>query len=127
MPAAIPWITLAITAASGGVGIEKALTAPDPNDAIKKSEQAQQAQAAADAKKQQEADAAQRAQALRLAAPNAQAQTGGSLTDSPFASLTSSIAGTPGNIQEALRALGMDNDPASSQTQQPGLSMSGGS
>lgn len=82
---------------------------------------AAQQQAKTDADKQAKADAAMKASALRRASPDAQAQTGGSLTDAPFASLTQSIAGEPGNIQEALRALGMGDQ------QQPGLAMSGGS
>lgn len=81
-------------------------------------------QAQADAEKQAAAETAQRSQALRRAAPDAQAQTGGSLTDAPFASLTSYIAGAPSNLQEALRALGLDKDPSSGQ---PGLVFSGGS
>lgn len=81
----------------------------------------QEQQAKADADKQAKAEAAMRASALRRAAPDVQAATGGSLTDAPFASLTQSIAGEPGNLQEALRALGL-NDQS-----QPGLSVAGGS
>ena len=83
---------------------------------------AAQQQAKADADKQAKIDAATKTAALRRAAPDAQAQTGGSLTDMPFASLTQSIAGEPGNIQEALRALGMGGSD-----QQQGLAVAGGS
>lgn len=81
-----------------------------------------QAQATADAETQAKAEAALRSQAIRRAGPDAQAQVGGSLTDAPFASLTSYIAGAPSNLQEALRALGLDSSPS-----QPGLTVQGGS
>jgi hypothetical protein len=118
MPAALLPILLAVgtTAAtgafSGGGGGSSDATA------------AATSQAEADAKKQAEVEAAQKAQAIRAAAPNAQAQVGGSLTDAPFASLTSNIAGMPSNLQDALKALGM-NDPSANS--QPGLTFSGGS
>jgi len=117
MPVAIPLIvgTLLSTVGphlfGGGSG---GGSSTDPNAAA-------QQQAKADADKQAKLDAATKTAALRRAAPDAQAQTGGSLTDMPFASLTQSIAGEPGNIQEAMRALGFGDQ------QQPGLAMSGGS
>lgn len=116
MPGLIIPIALALgtTAASGG------FSGGSSNSSFSATDSAQQ-QASADAAKQAKADAAVKAAALRRASPDAQAQTGGSLTDAPFASLTQSIAGEPGNIQEALRALGMGDQ------QQPGLAMSGGS
>jgi len=102
MPAAIPWITLAITAVTSGVGIEKAITAPKPPDL----NAAMQKQASDDAAAQAKQDAATKAQLLRRSAPDAQAATGGSLTEAPFAQLTSDIAGQPGDIQTALKLLG---------------------
>lgn len=71
---------------------------------------AAKAQAEKDAIKQSQSEAAARAQSLRRSAPDAQAQVGGSLTDAPFASLTSYISGAPSSLQEALRALGLDKD-----------------
>lgn len=121
MPQAlIPIILGTALSAGASYGISKLTSPGGPSSSDVEAQMKQQAEA--DAKKQQDAEAAQRAQALRRAAPDAQAQTGGSLTDAPFASLTSYIAGAPSNLQEALRALNLDQ-PA----QQPELAFSGGS
>jgi cell pole-organizing protein PopZ len=124
MPAAILVPILASVAGAGAsFGLEKAFTPSGPSFSDQQHQMEQQA--AADAEKQAKADAAQKAAALKRSAPDAQAQTGGSLTDAPFASLVSSISGVPSNIQEAMRALGLGGE--SSQPQQPELAFSGGS
>ena len=123
MPAAIIPILLSTALTAGAsYGISKLESPGGPSSSDVEAQMKQQA--TADAQKQEQAEAAQRGQALRRAAPDAQAQTGGSLTDAPFASLTSYIAGAPSNLQEALRALGMDKDQSQ---QQPELAFSGGS
>ena len=121
MPAAI--LPILLTLGSGFAA--SSLSGGSGSSSSSSAQAAATQQAQTDADKQAKADAAIKAAALRRSAPDAQAQTGGSLTDAPFASLTQSIAGEPGNIQEALRALGMNQD--STATQQPGLSFSGGS
>jgi len=123
-PLAAGIIPLLLSAVPAGIGAVESLTAssgPSFSDQQKQMEQ----QATADAEKQAKADAAQKAAALKRSAPDAQAQTGGSLTDAPFASLVSSISGVPSNIQEAMRALGLGGE--GSQPQQPELAFSGGS
>lgn len=117
MPALIPFIPLIAAGVTGGTELGLTLSNQPDTGALKKQ---QEEQAAADAAKAAKADADSKAQLLRAASPNAQAQVGGSLTEAPFASLTSDIAGTPGDIQTALRLL----DPNSSGTQ--GLAFSGG-
>jgi len=113
-------IPLLVTGATTGIELGTKLAGVGV-PSTSKLEAEQKAQAEADAKKQAEQEAASHAQMLRRAAPDAQAQTGGSLTEAPFASLTSSIAGLPGSVDEALRLL---SGGASSGTQ--GLSFSGG-
>lgn len=129
MPQAVLIPILAAVASSGvGFGLQKAFTPSEPSFADE--QKAQQAQAQSDADKQAKADAAAKAQALKRSAPDAQAQTGGSLTDAPFASLVQSISGQPGNIQEAMRALGLGgggSSDSSGGSQVPELAFSGGS
>jgi hypothetical protein len=116
----MPQLGLLIPLIISGVTAGKSLFGGHHDDS-KSLADAQKAQAAADAQKQAEQEAATKSQLLRKAAPDAQAQTGGSLTDAPFASLTSSIAGLPGSVEDALRLLG---GGGTSGTQ--GLSFSGG-
>ena len=115
MAALIPVIVGSLVTAGASYGLEK-LTTPKPPDLTASMQQ----QADADAKKQQQQEQLTKAQLLRRSAPDAQAQTGGSLTDMPFAALTSDIAGIPGDIQQAFKLLGGKDD----STQ--GLSFSGG-
>ena len=118
MPFIIPFIPL-IAAGVGATELGVQLSGAGGPDMGKLQKQ-EEAQAQSDAEKAAKADAASKAQLLRKASPDAQAQVGGSLTEAPFASLTSDIAGLPGDIQTALRLL----DPNSSGTQ--GLAFSGG-
>jgi len=121
MPVAIPLIVGTLVSTLGPKLFSGGNSGPSLADSQKQMEQ----QATADAEKQAKSDAAQKAAALKRSAPDAQAQTGGSLTDAPFASLVSSISGVPSNIQEAMRALGLSGE--GSQPQQPELAFSGGS
>ena len=109
MPAIIPLIIAGVTAGIGATGGGGSSSSTDAT-----------ALAKSDAEKQAQQEALTKANLLRRASPDAQAQVGGSLTEAPFASLTSDIAGLPGDIQTALRLL----DPNSSGTQ--GLAFAGG-
>lgn len=118
MPFIVPFIPL-IAAGVGATELGMSFAGGGGPD-LGKLQKQQQDQATADAAKQAKQEADSKAQMLRASAPNAQAQVGGSLTEAPFASLTSDIAGMPGDIQTALRLL----DPNTSGTQ--GLAFSGG-
>lgn len=101
MPAAIPFIVAAATLASSGVSIYQAFSKPGGGPDPK----AIQAQQQADAAKAKEAENQQKLQLLRRSAPDAQAQTGGALTDQGFASLVANIAGLPGDLNLAQELL----------------------
>lgn len=107
MPAAIP-IILAVTGlVSTGLGVYGAVkgATSSSSDPYQKMLQQQQQQEAQDKAKAAEAERQQKIQMLMRAAPDAQAQTGGSLTDSGFASLVSNIAGLPSDVNLAEELL----------------------
>src|SRR5215471_15513146 len=105
MPAAIP-IIMAITAlTSTGLGVYSAVKSSGESDQYQKMLQQQQQQEQADKAKAAEAERQQKLQLLRRAAPDAQAATGGSLTDSGFASLVANIAGLPSDVNMAEELL----------------------
>lgn len=101
MPAAIPFIVAATTLFGTGLSAYEALSGgpkgPDQN-ALLQQQQADEAKAKA-------AERDQKLQMLRRAAPDAQAQTGGSLTDAGFSQLVANIAGLPGDINLAEQLL----------------------
>jgi hypothetical protein len=70
-----------------------------PSQATQQQEQLTQQEAA---QKQQQQ---QLQQTFKSFAPDAQAQTGGSLSDSSFASLVAELAGQPGNIGTAQQTI----------------------
>jgi hypothetical protein len=109
MPFGLPLIIPALLSAIGPVtGLIESAGQPSASDMEKKQQAQMQQQAQADAAKQAQQEQLTKGQLLRKASPDAQAATGGSLTDAPFAQLTSSIAGVPGDINEALKLLNLN-------------------
>lgn len=102
MPAVGALIPLIVGAVSAGTSLFSAIKGsggPSASDLQKQQEQ----QAQADATRVAQQEASQRDQLMRRVAPNAQEQTGGSLTDAPLAQLIASLAGQPGNVQDAMK------------------------
>lgn len=95
MSAALPFIIAAASLASTGVSVFEAVRGPGGPGGPSVADQ--QSQALKDRQTRQD----QELQLLRRTAPNAQAQTGGSLTDAGFASLVANLAGLPGDVSLA--------------------------
>lgn len=101
MPAALAFIPLIATVAAAGTSVFELAKGGGPSASDLQKQQQQRAQA--DAAKVAQQEAQQRDQLFRREAPNAQEQTGGSLTDQPLASLIATLAGQPGSVQDAFR------------------------
>jgi hypothetical protein len=96
----LPIITAVIGAAGVGTsiyGLTQQPGVPDP----KTTQTAVDAQAAKDKSSQEQ----QNQQLARRAAPDAQAQTGGSLTDTAFSDLVARLIGQPGDTTNVHNAL----------------------
>jgi hypothetical protein len=105
MPAAIPLIAAIVGIAGTGFSVYEAVKGPSGSGG------ADPAAAQAQALKDKQAQQQQELQMLRRAAPNAQAATGGSLTDAGFASLVANLAGLPGDVNLAETLLKGGNTP----------------
>lgn len=130
MPAAaIPIITAIIGAAGVGTSIAGlAESGGSSGPSAQQLSEQQQQQAQADAQKAAQAQQLQKDQLLRRAAPDAQAQTGGSLTDAPLAQLIASISGQPGDVNSAMKfANGSNGSTAPFSLDSFANSLSGGS